>query len=78
MNVESLKPRWPFSFRKKESVTPDLEFLRKAAYWDSLDCPQQKCLMHLLRDLNDDVLDHPYDEELKELVKSFGDRKSVV
>src|SRR5713226_540318 len=24
----------PFSFGKKESVTPDLEFLRKAAYWD--------------------------------------------
>ncbi len=42
------------------------------AAYDSLDCPQQKCLIHLLRDLNDDVLDHPYDEELKELVKDFG------
>jgi len=42
------------------------------AAYDSLDCPQQKCLMHLLRDLNDDVLDHPYDEELKDLVKRFG------
>ena len=28
--------------------------------------------MHLLRDLNDEVLDHPYDEELKDLVKRFG------
>jgi predicted RecB family nuclease len=42
------------------------------AAYDSLDCPQQKCLTHLLRDLNDEVLDHPYDEELKELVKNFG------
>ena len=42
------------------------------AAYDSLDCPQQKCLMHLLRDLNDEVLNHPYDEELKALVKSFG------
>jgi predicted RecB family nuclease len=42
------------------------------AAYDSLDCPQQKCLTHLLRDLNDEVLDHPYDEELKQLVKSFG------
>jgi Transposase IS66 family len=42
------------------------------AAYDSFDCPQQKCLIHLLRDLNEDVLNHPYDEELKELVKSFG------
>ncbi len=42
------------------------------AAYDSLDCPQQKCLMHLLRDLNDELLNHPYDEELKELVKGFG------
>lgn len=42
------------------------------AAYDSIDCPQQKCLTHLLRDLNDGVLEYPYDEELKELVKSFG------
>jgi hypothetical protein len=42
------------------------------AAYDSIECPQQKCLMHLLRDLNDNVLDHPYDEELKDLVKRFG------
>jgi hypothetical protein len=34
VNVESLKPQMPFSFGKKESVTPDVEFLKKAAYWD--------------------------------------------
>src|ERR1700730_2668580 len=40
--------------------------------YDSIDCPQQKCLIHLIRDLNGDVLDHPYDEELKELVQNFA------
>lgn len=40
--------------------------------YDSLACPQQKCLVHLMRDLNDEVLDHPYDEELKEIVRSFA------
>src|SRR5206468_4006860 len=29
--------------------------------YDSLDCPQQKCLIHLLRDLNEDVLKSPFD-----------------
>jgi hypothetical protein len=24
--------------------------------YDSMDCPQQKCLIHLMRDLNDDML----------------------
>ena len=42
------------------------------AAYDSLGCPQQKCLTHLLRDLNKDVLDHPYDEQLKDLVRNFG------
>ncbi len=42
------------------------------AVYDSLDCPQQKCLIHLVRDLNGELLDHPYDEELKRIVKSFG------
>jgi len=42
------------------------------AAYDSLSCPQQKCLIHLIRDLNDDVLSHPYDEELKELVTTFA------
>jgi hypothetical protein len=40
--------------------------------YDSVDCPQQKCLVHLLRDLNNEVLEHPYDEELKQLVQTFA------
>jgi len=41
------------------------------AAYDSTECPQQKCLIHLIRDLNDDVLKHPYDEELKQVVLAF-------
>jgi hypothetical protein len=40
--------------------------------YDSLACPQQKCLIHLLRDLNEEMLKHPYDEELKHLAQDFG------
>ncbi len=43
------------------------------AAYDGIQCPQQKCLIHLIRDLNDAVLKYPYDEELKGLVKSFAD-----
>jgi len=42
------------------------------AGYDSLECQQQKCLIHLIRDLNDDLLKNPFDEELKELVTKFG------
>ena len=40
--------------------------------YDSLDCPQQKCLIHLLRDLNEDVLKNPFDEEFKTLAQGFS------
>jgi predicted RecB family nuclease len=41
------------------------------AAYDAIQCPQQKCLIHLIRDLNDDVLKHPFDEELKQVVRNF-------
>jgi hypothetical protein len=40
--------------------------------YDSLPCLQQKCLVHLIRDLNDDLRDNPFDEEFKGLVSDFG------
>ncbi len=40
--------------------------------YDSLDCPQQKCLIHLIRDLNQELLSHPYDEELQSITQPFG------
>ncbi len=41
------------------------------AAYDAIQCPQQKCLIHLIRDLNDDVLKHPFDEEMKQLARDF-------
>jgi predicted RecB family nuclease len=43
------------------------------AAYDSLACPQQKCLLHLMRDLNQAVLDAPFDEEVKQIALGFGD-----
>ncbi|HMD86245.1 MAG TPA: IS66 family transposase [Terriglobia bacterium] len=41
--------------------------------YDSIDCPQQKCLIHLMRDLNDDMLKNPYDDELRGIVQQFAE-----
>jgi len=41
------------------------------AVYDAIDCPQQKCLIHFIRDLNDDLLKHPYDDGLKRLAREF-------
>ena len=41
------------------------------AAYDAILCPQQKCLIHLIRDLNDDVLKHPFDGEMKRLTLAF-------
>jgi hypothetical protein len=40
--------------------------------YDSLPCEQQKCLVHLIRDLNHDLLSNPFDGEFKSLVSEFG------
>src|SRR5206468_5091019 len=41
------------------------------AAYDSVTCHQQKCHLHLMRDINDDLLKHPFDEELKELARRY-------
>jgi hypothetical protein len=41
--------------------------------YDSINCAQQKCLIHLMRDLNDEILNNPFDEQLKQIVIDFGD-----
>lgn len=43
------------------------------AAYDSLECEQQKCLIHLMRDLNDELLGHPFDEDLRRMVHAFAD-----
>jgi predicted RecB family nuclease len=40
--------------------------------YESLECPKQKCLVHLMRDLNNDLLKNPFDEPLKSLVSRFA------
>jgi hypothetical protein len=40
--------------------------------YDSLPCEQQKCLVHLIRDMNHDLLNNPFDDEFKSLVREFG------
>jgi predicted RecB family nuclease len=40
--------------------------------YESLSCMQQACLVHLIRDMNDDLLGSPYDEEFKTLAGQFG------
>jgi hypothetical protein len=40
--------------------------------YDSIPCAQQKCLIHLMRDINEDLHKNPFDNELKEIARRFG------
>jgi transposase IS66 family protein len=40
--------------------------------YDSLNCAQQKCLVHLVRDIDDDLLRNPLDKELKTIASNVG------
>jgi len=40
--------------------------------YDSLNCEQQKCLVHFVRDIDDDVLKNPLDTDLKGIAQEFG------
>jgi predicted RecB family nuclease len=42
------------------------------AAYDAIDCPQQKCLIHLMRDMNQELLNNPFDEELQTVTGPFG------
>lgn len=42
------------------------------AAYDGIACPQQKCLIHLMRDLNDEILNNPFDEEMKSIAVGFA------
>lgn len=37
--------------------------------YDAMKCPQQKCLIHLIRDINDDLFHNPFDEALKQVAQ---------
>lgn len=36
--------------------------------YDAIDCPQQKCWVHLIRDINSDLRKNPFDAELEQLI----------
>jgi hypothetical protein len=42
------------------------------AAYDSILCPQQKCLIHLIRDMNQALLNNPFDKELQSVTGPFG------
>jgi predicted RecB family nuclease len=42
------------------------------AGYDSVNVPQQRCLIHLLRDLNDDLRCFPFDGQLREVATRFA------
>jgi hypothetical protein len=42
------------------------------AAYDSIDCAHQKCLIHLMRDINEDLLKQPFNEEMKEIAYNFA------
>ena len=43
------------------------------AGYDAFDCRQQKCLVHLIRDLNDDLWKNPFNQEFESFVASVKD-----
>jgi predicted RecB family nuclease len=42
------------------------------AAYDSVPCAQQKCLIHLMRDINEDLHKNPFDDDLREIARRFG------
>jgi predicted RecB family nuclease len=42
------------------------------AGYDSMKCAKQRCLIHLIRDLNDDLVKHQFDSDFKTIVLNFS------
>jgi hypothetical protein len=40
--------------------------------YDGLNCIHQKCILHLIRDLNDDLIRSPFNHEIKTITKYFS------
>jgi transposase len=40
--------------------------------YDAVPCRQQKCLIHLMRDINEGVLKHPFNHEMTFIATRFG------
>lgn len=67
------KPSRETSFLS-EMLTPFSGVLVSDFYtgYDALDCAQQKCLVHLVRDIDEDLLRNPVDTELKTIASELG------
>jgi hypothetical protein len=48
------------------------------AGYDAVDCQQQKCWVHLIRDINDDLRKSPFDSELEQFVLALRDMLSPI
>jgi predicted RecB family nuclease len=42
------------------------------AVYEAMDCSQQKCLIHLMRDINEELLRNPFNEQLVHVAGLFG------
>jgi predicted RecB family nuclease len=40
--------------------------------YDSIPCAQQKCLIHLMRDINDDLRKHSFNQEMRQIAEAFA------
>jgi hypothetical protein len=40
--------------------------------YDSIDCSQQRCIIHPIRDINDDLCKQPFNEEMKGIARGFA------
>ncbi len=40
--------------------------------YDSMPCRQQKCLVHVVRDLDEDLVHNPFNEQFKSFAQDFG------
>jgi len=41
--------------------------------YESMECSQQKCLIHLMRDINEAVIKSPFNEQLSAIAAQFGE-----
>jgi hypothetical protein len=41
--------------------------------YDSIQCAQQKCLIHLMRDMNDDLRKQPFNAEMRTMAEAFAE-----
>jgi hypothetical protein len=69
-----------FKFSKTRDAITAKDFLKDYkgvlisdfyAGYDSIDCTQQKCWVHLIRDLNNDLWSNPFDKEYEQFVNEI-------